>query len=124
MNFLVRFSVKAAVYFIVLLVFMVIGLLPAATVLSVFVTALVLALVNMIIRPIFVAVALPFNMITFGLASVFANLLTLVIASGICGGAVAAGFWVMLLTAFVIMLADDGVRLVRQALKPKQTGEV
>lgn len=117
MKFLFRYAVKSVLYFAVLLIFMEIGLLPISTPLSVLVVALILAAVNTIIRPVFVTIALPFNIITFGLASVFANLLTLVIANGIAGGTVTASFWAMLLTAFVIMLTDDCVMHIRHAFK-------
>jgi hypothetical protein len=47
--------------------------------------ALTLAITNTLLRPILVLIALPFNLITFGIASIFANLLTLIIANAICG---------------------------------------
>lgn len=113
--FLIRYIVKAALYFGVLLAAMAIGLLPPALVTALIVPALILAAVNTLIRPVIVAIALPFNFLTFGLASVFANLLTLVIANGIAGGTVTSGFWAMLLVSFIIMLVDDAVRAVRHA---------
>jgi putative membrane protein len=113
--FLLRYTIKAVLYFAVLLAAMAIGLLPPVQVTALIVAALVLAAVNTLIRPIIVTLALPFNFITFGIASIFANLLTLVIANGMVGGTVTAGFWAMLLVAFVIMLADDAVRAIRHA---------
>jgi putative membrane protein len=118
--FLYRYAVKAVVYFAVLLASMAIGLLPEVAVTSILVAALILAAVNTLIRPLIVTIALPFNFITLGIASVFANLLTLVIANGIAGGTVTSGFWAMLLVAFLIMLADDGVRAVRHAYRLKK----
>lgn len=118
MEFIVRFVVKIALYFLVLLGASGLGLLPAPM-LSLFWTALALAAANTLLRPLLVIIALPFNIITLGIASVFANLLTLVIAFAIAG--ISGGFWAMLLIALVVMLADDGVRLVRQALKKHQT---
>jgi putative membrane protein len=114
--FILRYSIKAVLYFGILLAAMAVGLLPEVRITAMLAAALILAAVNTLIRPVIVAVALPFNMLTLGIASVFANLLTLVIANGIAGGTVTSGFWAMLLTAFVIMLMDDGVRLVRQAI--------
>ena len=119
MKFLIRYTTKAIVYYLILLVAWAIGLLPG-TALTALWAALMLALVNMILRPIFVAIALPFNLITFGIASVFANLLSLVIANAIIGGPITAGFWAMLLVALVIMLADDCIRAIRAAAKSKQ----
>ncbi len=119
MKFLIRYMTKAVVYYLILLGAWAIGLLPG-TALTALWAALMLALVNMILRPIFVAIALPFNLITFGIASVFANLLSLVIANAIIGGPITAGFWAMLLVSLVIMLADDCVRAIRAIVKAKQ----
>ncbi len=118
-HFFLRYIVKAVLYYAVLLAAVSINLLPgtAATIIP---AALILAAVNTLIRPLLVTIALPFNFITLGIASVFANLLSLVIANGIAGGSLTAGFWAMLLTAFVIILIDDAVRLARQALRAKQ----
>ena len=118
MEFLLRIIVKVVLYFCLLLAAMAIGLLPAA-VLPLFWTALALAVTNTLLRPLLVIIALPFNIILLGIASVFANLLTLVIAFAITG--MSGGFWAMLLIAFLVMLIDDGGRLVRQALRKKQT---
>jgi len=120
MKFFIRYSTKAVLYYLIILGAWAIGLLPG-TALTALWAALMLALVNMVLRPIFVCIALPFNFITFGLASVFANLLSLVIANAIIGGPITAGFWAMLLVALVIMLADDCVRALRAVIKAKQT---
>jgi uncharacterized membrane protein YvlD (DUF360 family) len=113
--FLLRYSIKAVLYFGVLLVATAIGLLPPVNTPALIAPALVLAAVNTLLRPLLVMIALPLNLFTFGIASVFANLLTLVIANGIVGGTVTSGFWAMLLVALVIMLVDDAVRAVRHA---------
>lgn len=112
--FILRFLTKAAVYYLVLLAALAICLLPG-TAAGLIPAALVLAAVNTLIRPLIVTIALPFNIITFGIASVFANLLTLVIANGIIGGSITSGFWAMLLVAFMIMLADDAIRHIQQS---------
>lgn len=117
MKFFIRYSIKAALYFPILLGAWAVSLLPG-TALTALWAALLLALVNMILRPLFVIVALPFNLITFGVASVFANLLSLVITGAILGGG--AGFWAMLLVALAVMLADDCVRAARAAVKARQ----
>lgn len=117
-QFLSRYCIKAVVYYGLLLAFIAVGLLTQ-TIEGLIPLALILAAVNTVIRPFIVAIALPFNVLTFGIASIFANLLTLVIANGISGGALAAGFWVLLLIALVIMLADDGIRNIRKAIRFK-----
>ena len=111
---MMRLIFKFGLYYAILIVFMAIGWLPAATAVSLLGAAAVLAGVNTLIRPVLVAIALPLNIITFGIASLFANLLALVIASAIIGGIITSGFWIMLLMALIIMLADDTVRNLRQ----------
>lgn len=107
------------VYYAVLLFFMAVGWLHRAPA-ELIAPALILAGVNTVIRPLLVLAALPFNMLLFGIASVFANLLSLVIASAIAGGALTQGFWIMLLIACVIMFADDAIRAVRKAARLKR----
>ena len=120
MKFLIRYGIKAVLYFLILFGAGAIGLLPG-TALSALWVALALAAFNMILRPVLVMIALPLNLITFGIASVFANLLCLVIANGTVGGLVTAPFWTMLLVALVIMLADDCVRIIRAAVLRNRT---
>ncbi len=120
---MLRYIIKVALYFVIMLCFMAIGLFPSSAVLSLLLMAVVLAAANTLIRPVLVAIALPFNILFLGIASIFANLLTLVIANSIMGGTIAQGFWAMLLAAFVIMLADDGVRILREHIKKAQETE-
>lgn len=117
---MLRLIIKFALYYAILLLFMVLGGLPVATALSLLGAAAVLAGINTLIRPILVTVALPINIFTFGIASVFANLLAIVIAKAIIGGAMTATFWTLLLMALVVMLVDDAVRCIRQAINQKR----
>ena len=119
LRFLGRYGVKAVAYYAVLLLFMASGALHR-TPEGLVVPALALAGVNTLIRPLLVALALPFNALLFGVASIFANLLSLVIAGAIAGGALTIGFWAMLLIAFVIMLTDDAIRAARKAVRIKK----
>lgn len=111
-----RVIIKFIVYSIILWLSALVGLVPELSMQGILVLAAVLAGVNTLIRPVFTAVALPFNFVTFGVASVFANLLSLVIANAIVGKPI-TGFWVMLLIAFVIMAADDTHRIVRGRIR-------
>ena len=113
---MIRLFVKFALYYGILAAFMAFGWLPEATALALIGAAAVLVGVNTFVRPLLVTAALMVNIITFGIASVFANLLSLVIANAIIGGIMTSGFWVMLLIALVIMLVDDSVRNIRQAI--------
>ncbi len=120
MKFIIRYSIKAAFYYLILLGAWAVGLIPG-TALTALWAALMLALVNMVLRPVFVAVALPFNIITFGIASIFANLLSLVVANAIIGGLITSGFWAMLLVALAVMLLDDCIRAIRAAVRAGKT---
>lgn len=77
--------------------------------------ALVLVLANMIVRPLLTVLALPFSLVTFGLAGIFVNMLTLLIADAIVACTAVAGFWWMALVSFVVMLADALIRCARHA---------
>ena len=120
---MLRLIIKFGLYYGILVFFWAVGWLPAADAVLLLGAAAVLAGVNTLIRPILVAVALPLNILTFGIASVFANLLALVIANAIIGGVMTNIFGIMLLIAFVIMLADDGVRNARQAIQKRLSSE-
>jgi len=109
---MLRLLIKFIVYSFILWAFSLLGL-TALGVTQCFVLGAVLAGVNTLIRPVLVAMALPFNFLTFGLASVFANLLALVIANAITQKPL-SGFCVMLLVSFVIMLTDDAIRIIRR----------
>ena len=75
--------------------------------------ALLLAVANLLIRPLLTVAALPFNLLTFGLASVFVNMLTLIIADAIVLSAGFAGFWTLALAAVLVMAADGCIRAAR-----------
>jgi len=77
-----------------------------------FLMALVLTLANLVIRPVLLCLALPFNMFTFGLASVFVNILTLLIADGIIGTYHINGFFMLALAAVIVMAFDMLIRSV------------
>jgi uncharacterized membrane protein YvlD (DUF360 family) len=109
---MLRLILKFAIYALIIYCFSVLGLVEKLSINTVLILSAILAGVNTIIRPILVSIALPFNLITFGVASVFANLLSLVIANAIAGKAL-SGLWVMLLLSCIIMLADDMIRNIR-----------
>ncbi|MEX1377013.1 MAG: phage holin family protein [Eubacteriales bacterium] len=114
-----RYVIKFVLYLCALYVFMSLGLLQEATLNTLLIAAAVLALVNTIIRPIFSLMALPLTIVTFGIASIFVNMLTISIASGITGGTLACSFWVKLLVAIVIMFIDNGIRYTRNVNRKK-----
>ena len=77
--------------------------------------AAMLAIANLLIRPLLTLVALPFNLLTFGIASVFVNMLTLIIADAIVLSAGIAGFWNLALVSVLVMAADSCIRAARHA---------
>lgn len=108
-----KLMVRFLAYF---LIFMVLTyLLPGVTgdVIGFLMLALILALANLVIRPLLTVVALPFNLLTFGIASIFVNMLTLIIADAIVGPASVAGFWTLALISVLVMAADACIRGVR-----------
>ena len=111
-----KLLLKFGIYTFIIYLFSLVGLIGDLNIKTILILSAIFTGVNTLIRPIFVSIALPFNFITFGLASVFANLLALVIANAIAGK-VLVGFWVMMLLSFVIMLGDDIIRHIRNSTK-------
>ncbi len=69
--------------------------------LAIIFTALVLGVINALIRPIFVILTLPFNLVTFGLFTFVVNGLMLKFATWFVPGFSIPGFWT---TVWVSML--------------------
>lgn len=116
-----RFVIRFALYFSALYTFMAVNWLPEATGNTLLIAAIVLALVNTLIRPLISIVAIPLTLLTMGIASIFVNVLTLVITNGIIGGTLASPFWVKLVIAVVIMLIDSSIRHSRLLMLEKKT---
>lgn len=114
-----RYVIKFALYLCALLIFMYVGLLQEATLNTLLIAAAVLALVNTLIRPILSLIALPFSLLTFGIASVFVNVLTIVIANAMLGGTLGSGFWIKLLLAIVIMAIDSFTQFSRHKYRAR-----
>lgn len=77
-------------------------ILPGAsvTVVGALIAAVVIAALNMFIKPIIVILTLPINIITLGIFSLFINAFLVWLASQIVPGFVIGGFW----TAFVFAI--------------------
>ena len=104
---------RISVYF---LGFMILSLLFTGihgTVVAFLLLALVLSLANGLLRPILTFIALPFNLITFGIASVFVNVLMLLLACALVTAVVINGFWMLVLASVVVMLMDSLLRAIR-----------
>jgi len=74
--------------------------------LAALVTALVLGLVNAIIRPILILLTLPLNILTLGLFTLVINALLIMLAASIVPGFAVQGFWWALLFGVVLAIVN------------------
>ena len=74
---------------------------------AILIMGLVLLLVNLLLKPIFLVIALPFNLLTFGLCSFVVNALTIMIADSFVCGVNMGGFLSSLLAAFLIVICNN-----------------
>ena len=84
-------------------------LLPGASVESFFVAAIVavvLGLINAIIRPILLVLTLPVNILTLGLFTFVINALMIMLADYVIAGFGVANFWWALLFSLVLSLIN------------------
>lgn len=73
---------------------------------AVFVAAIILGIVNAIIRPIFMLLTLPLNFLTLGLLTFVINGLMLLLTASLVGGFAIAGVWPAILGAIVISVVS------------------
>ncbi len=66
--------------------------------------ALVLGLLNAVIKPLLVILTLPINILTLGLFTLVINALLVLLASSIVGGFSVDGFWTAVVFSIVISL--------------------
>lgn len=103
MGFLIQWLVSAAA--IVITAY----LLPGVSVAGLFaalVTALVLGLVNAVIRPILILLTLPLNILTLGLFTLVINALLIMLAAAVVPGFAVRGFWWALLFGVVLAIVN------------------
>ena len=83
-------------------------LIPGVTVdlLGAIVLAVVLALINVFLKPIISLLTLPLNIVTLGLFSLVVNALLVLLAAMIVPGFAVAGFWPAFFFAIVISLIN------------------
>lgn len=79
------------------------------------VTAVVIGIINAVLKPILVVVTLPINVLTLGLFSVVINALLIGLASWIVPGFHVANFWAAALFAIVLSLLNFFFTPVRKA---------
>jgi putative membrane protein len=84
-------------------------LLPGVAIegfLAALVTALVLGLINAVLRPILILLTLPLNILTLGLFTLVINALLIMLASTIVPGFAVQGFWWALLFGVVLAIVN------------------
>lgn len=84
-------------------------LLPGVAIegfLAALVTALVLGLINAILRPILILLTLPLNILTLGLFTLVINTLLIILAATIVPGFAVQGFWWALLFGVVLAIVN------------------
>ena len=74
---------------------------------DVLIMGLVLLLVNLFLKPILLTIALPFNLLTFGLVSFVVNALTIMLADGLVSGVDMGGFVNSLFAAVIIVIFNS-----------------
>ncbi|TLM69235.1 MAG: phage holin family protein [Deltaproteobacteria bacterium] len=103
MGFLIKWAVSGAAIIITAY------LLPGVAVEGFFaalVTALVLGLINAVIRPVLFVLTLPFNILTLGLFTLVINALLIMLADAIVPGFAVRGFWWALLFGVVLAIVN------------------
>jgi len=108
-----KFFIRIAAYFFVFVLLNQFFTGMSGSLSALLLLAVVLALANGTLRPILTLMALPLNIITFGIASVFVNMLTLLIADALVMATVIHGFWLMALVSVAILIADSMIRKAR-----------
>lgn len=71
---------------------------------SALVAALVLGIVNAVIRPVIILLTMPINILTLGLLTIFINGLMLKIVSSVVVGFSAQGFWATVVGALLLSI--------------------
>lgn len=87
-------------------------LLPieAATPLHFLGAGMVLGLVNLLIRPLFIILTLPLNLLTLGIFTFIVNTWMIMLTSGLMPGFHVTGFGVALMTSIIVSLANWGLK--------------
>lgn len=109
MNLLLRWLIISLIILAAAYVF------PGIKVASIYVAliaAIVLGLINLIIRPILVILTLPINLITFGLFTFVINALLILLASSLVPGFSVASFWWALLLGFIISVVNSATKKI------------
>lgn len=80
--------------------------------LSAFVAAAVLGIVNVVIRPVLIFFTLPINIVTLGLFTFVINGFMLKIVAAVVRGFDVEGFWAAIVGAVILSLVSWGINLL------------
>ena len=73
------------------------------------IVALVLSLLNFLVKPLLIILTLPVTIITFGLFLLVVNALIILMASGLVSGFTVDGFWWALLFSLLLSLVQSSL---------------
>lgn len=73
---------------------------------SVVVAAIILGIINAVLRPLLLLFTLPFNMMTFGLMTFVINGLMLKLVSSVVGGFEIAGLWPAIIGSIILSVVS------------------
>ena len=90
---------------IVLTAYLLPGVMVASILTAIWLAALI-AIINVLLRPLFVLLTLPINIITLGLFTFVINALLILLAENIIKGFEVAGFWWAMLFSVVLSLVS------------------
>lgn len=103
-----RILVNTLAFFIAAQIFPI----EAATPLHFLGAGLILALVNLLIRPLLILLTIPFNLLTLGIFTFIVNTWMIMLTSGLMPGFYVPGFWVALGTSVIVSLANWGLKSI------------
>jgi putative membrane protein len=110
-SFLVRWLINAVA--ILLAAYLIPGI-AVSDPLAILAAAALLGVLNALIRPVFILLTLPINILTLGLFTLIINGLLLWMVSGLIKGFFIQGFWTAVLGALVISLFSWSInRLIK-----------
>jgi putative membrane protein len=104
-QFVIQVLINGAVIFAI--AYFIPALIRVTDVQTALIAALVLGVVNAVIRPIALLLTIPFNLITLGLFTLVVNAFMLYIAAAIVGGFDILGFWQAIVAALLISVVSS-----------------
>jgi len=104
MKFLLRLAILAGTIFLISYLFP--GLIKVDSPLTALIVALVLAIINALIRPVVLVLTFPINILTLGLFTFIINGLMLILVSSIVPGFTISSFWAAVLASIFISIVN------------------